>query len=81
VRGPTSGAERRRAWVDGAETEILRANYAFRAVAMPAGTHLVKMSFEPALWRWGLVLAGLTATVESLFGLWPLRRGTGHKSA
>jgi hypothetical protein len=27
---------------------------------MPAGTHLVKMSFEPPLWRWGLLVAGLT---------------------
>jgi hypothetical protein len=70
-----------RAWVDGAETEILRANYAFRAVAMPAGTHLVKMSFEPPLWRWGLVVAGVTLVATLLLGWWQRRRATGHQSA
>jgi uncharacterized membrane protein YfhO len=52
-----------RAWVDGEEAPVLRANYAFRAVAVSAGNHTVRLVFEPALWRWGLVLAGATVAV------------------
>lgn len=36
-----------RATVDGAETEILKANVLFRAVQVSAGTHRVKFSFHP----------------------------------
>jgi hypothetical protein len=36
-----------RAQVDGADTEILKANVLFRAVQVPAGTHKVTFSFHP----------------------------------
>lgn len=36
-----------RAWIDGKQTEILRANVLFRAVMVPAGRHRVRFSFEP----------------------------------
>jgi hypothetical protein len=42
--------------VDGQPVEILRANYAFRAVAVPSGIHRVTMAFRPATWRVGLVI-------------------------
>jgi hypothetical protein len=39
--------------VDGAETDILRANVLFRAVRIPEGRHSVTFSFEPlrGLWK------------------------------
>jgi hypothetical protein len=40
------------------ETEILRANYAFRAVKVPEGEHKVIMEFEPKLWKPGLLISG-----------------------
>ena len=48
-----------RAEVDGEPATILRANYAFRAVAVPAGSHRVTMAFRPGSWYAGL---GITRT-------------------
>jgi len=60
-----------RAWVDGTPVTILRANNAFKAVVVPAGTHEVRFAFRP--WR---VFAGAGVTVLSVLGvlvflLWP----------
>jgi hypothetical protein len=57
-----------RAEIDGTPAEILRANYAFRAIALPAGSHRVTMTFQPATWTVGLgvsVLAGLLIIVAA----------------
>jgi hypothetical protein len=52
-----------RAAVDGQHTPVLRANYAFRAVAVPPGTHTVAMSFQPTSWYTGLIITALTVVV------------------
>jgi hypothetical protein len=49
-----------RARVDGEPTPVLRANYVFRAVSVPAGEHVVKMVFAPRTWYLGLALSGVT---------------------
>lgn len=43
--------------VDGREVPILRANQAFRAVAMPAGAHEVEFAFEPLSYRIGAAIS------------------------
>ncbi len=54
-----------RAWVDGVEAPIHRANFAFRAVYLPkAGEHKVVMRFEPVSWK-----IGLGVTVLTLLGI------------
>ena len=49
-----------RATVDGRPESIHRANYAFRAVYVPAGQHTVQFLFDPWLWKVGLSLSGIT---------------------
>ncbi len=48
-----------RARVDGVETEILHADYLFRAVRVPAGEHLVAFSYEPLSVKLGFALSAL----------------------
>jgi hypothetical protein len=46
--------------IDDQPTSIYRANYAFRAVAVPAGQHLVRFNFRPTSWFIGLSVSGVT---------------------
>ena len=49
--------------LDGEPAALLRANYAFRAVAVPAGRHTVTMTFRPNSWTLGLGISLVTALV------------------
>jgi hypothetical protein len=69
-----------RAEVDGEPQTLLQANYAFRAVAVPAGAHRVTMSFRPGTWRAGLGISASTALVllAVVAVAWVQRRRTGQ---
>ena len=43
-----------KAEVDGAPARILRADYAFRAVALSAGSHRVVFRYRPESFYWGI---------------------------
>jgi hypothetical protein len=58
------------ATVDDQAVPIRRANYAFRAVYVPAGAHTVQFLFDPPLWRIGLAVS--SATLLFLLG-WAAR--------
>ena len=64
-----------RARVDGVDTAVLRADFIFRAVAVPPGSHEVEMSYLPS----SVVAGGLmsaTAWLGSIAGIVLLRRRT-----
>jgi hypothetical protein len=46
-----------RAFVDGREAPILRADYAFRAVELRPGRHVVRMTYRPPLFTVGLLFS------------------------
>lgn len=48
-----------KAKIDMTETKIYKADYAFRAVVVPAGEHMVTFSYEPKAFKVGLLLSGL----------------------
>ena len=42
-----------RAWVDGVDTEILRADWLFRAIYLPAGKHNIEFKYAPTSFAFG----------------------------
>ena len=57
-----------RARVDGRETEVLRANAAFRAVAVGAGRHVIEMQYRPRALVTGLALTAFSVLVLAATG-------------
>ena len=63
-----------RARVDGRPVPLLRANVAFRAVAVPAGRHAVEMAYRPAAALAGLAASGITFAALVVAFVSPLGR-------
>jgi hypothetical protein len=62
-----------KAYVNGKEEKIYRANYAFRAIPLMAGTHEVEFIYDPLSFRVGAIITFLT--IISLIGIgWVQRR-------
>ena len=62
------------AQIDGQPTEIVTANYAFRAVFVPPGQHEVKLHYAPPGWPIGLALSLLTWLLVGAFFIWSYRQ-------
>lgn len=58
-----------RARIDGQPTRLLRANYAFQAVEVPQGKHVVRLDYRDYAFYTGAVISGLTL-VGCLVTLW-----------
>ena len=54
--------------VDDEPTRLYRANYAFRAAAVPAGKHRVRFDFDPISYRRGKVISGASLAVLAMLG-------------
>ncbi len=61
-----------RVTVDGAPASLLRANYLFRGVYVPAGAHRVEFTYHPAPFQRGLLVSSLALAVVLVTLLWPL---------
>jgi hypothetical protein len=62
-----------RAYVNGEQVEIYRANYLFRAVPIPAGESSVELRYEPPALRLGLAVTAFTAGAALIALAWTLR--------
>jgi hypothetical protein len=51
------------AFIDGKETPIYRANYLFRAVQVPGGTHDVSFTYRPGSALWGMTISMLASLI------------------
>jgi uncharacterized membrane protein YfhO len=60
--------------VDGQPAPLLRANYAFRAVAVPAGKHTIVFDYHPRSFAVGSWLTGLALLTWGVAGVLGLRR-------
>ena len=69
------------ATVDGQPVPLYRANYAFRAVPVPAGVHTVRMDFKPTSWLLGLSLTVITLLILSSWVGVRVAKSQGSKSA
>ncbi len=62
------------AMIDGRGTKIYRADYAFRAVPVPAGKHTVEFNYDPQSFRYGGLLTALGLLVIVGGILWEIFR-------
>ncbi len=65
------------AYIDGTKTDHIRANYALRALPLPAGNHRIEFKFEPKVIRTGSTIALVSFIILILVfgaGLWFFRR-------
>jgi uncharacterized membrane protein YfhO len=53
--------------VDGHQAELLKANYLFRGVLLPAGNHEVEFRYEPRSYAYG---GGISAAALAALILW-----------
>jgi hypothetical protein len=63
-----------KARVDGRPAKIERVNYMLRGVSLPAGSHRIEFSYEPASWRVGWVVSLLSLLVLGALAFAGLRR-------
>ena len=57
-----------KAIVDGQEVATHQTNYVLRGIELPAGSHHIKFVYDPASFKVGLLISGLT--LMGLVGLW-----------
>jgi hypothetical protein len=62
------------AYIDGEKQSVLKADYTFRAVFVPSGSHTVHMVYRPRSWLVGLGISLATAAALLVWGILTLYR-------
>ncbi|MDO8446941.1 MAG: YfhO family protein [Deltaproteobacteria bacterium] len=70
-----------KAYVDGKETKVYRANYIMRAVALREGRHMVEFRYEPLSFKLGATISLATLFLMAGFLVWDWRRSEAPKNA
>lgn len=70
-----------KAYIDGLETRIYQANYAYRAVQVPSGDHTVVFSYDPISYKIGKGISLGSLGFLAVVGLLSLRRKNEQKRA
>ncbi|HEX9076905.1 MAG TPA: YfhO family protein, partial [Anaerolineae bacterium] len=63
-----------RAWVDDGEVQVLRADFLFRALPVAAGTHRVRLLYDPLSFKIGEAIFGVTVLAIGGWGAWETRK-------
>ena len=58
-----------KAFIDRAQTQILKANYTYRALIIPEGTHKIQFIYSPESFRMGVMLSVGTLSFLSIIVL------------
>ena len=71
-----------KAYIDGEEAEVLRADWSLRGVALPGGDHTVELKFESDAFSTGrtITLLTLLLTIGGLITLWVLKKKKGDQN-
>ena len=68
-------------FVDGVPTPVLKANYLFRAISLPAGEHIVTFAYQPKWFYTGALVSGVSLIVLIVLSLyWIGKKKTAIKS-
>lgn len=59
--------------IDGKPTKVLRADYAFRAIAVPEGIHTVTFSYRPVVFSYGVIASVVSLLCSISFVVWKRR--------
>ncbi len=62
------------ATIDGKKTKVYRADYDFRAVAVPKGEHIVEYRYHPIGFRVGVIVSLVSSGVIVCIALWTKKR-------
>lgn len=63
-----------KAAVDGKTVDILKADWTFRAISVPEGTHTVVFTYEPSSFSWGAKSSMMSVLIAAGFILWTRKK-------